>query len=124
MQFKTLKISQWQQFESIELHIHDRLTILTGANGSGKTTLLNLFAKHFGWQSISLATPKHDKTGLRGQGLRGQVLQNQRASGSGLAKSHYTFYNFFYGKTNTYRIIRRIVPCHLAWRQARGHLLF
>lgn len=65
MQFKTLKITQWQQFDSIELHIHDRLTILTGANGSGKTTLLNLFAKHFGWQSVSLATPKYDKdTGI------------------------------------------------------------
>lgn len=62
MQFKKLKINQWQQFEEVDLDIHDRLTILTGANGSGKTTLLTLFAKHhLGWQSTSLATPKHDK---------------------------------------------------------------
>lgn len=61
MQFKKLKINQWQQFEEIDLDIHDRLTILTGANGSGKTTLLNLFARHAGWQSTSLATPKYDK---------------------------------------------------------------
>lgn len=65
MQFKTFKITQWQQFDAIDLKIHDRLTILTGANGSGKTTLLNLFAKHYGWNSISLATPKREKeTGI------------------------------------------------------------
>jgi len=56
--FKKIKINQWQQFDSIDLDIHEKLTIFTGANGSGKTTLLNLFAKHFGWQSVSLATPK------------------------------------------------------------------
>lgn len=61
MHFKNLKINHWQQFEVVDLNIHDRLTILTGANGSGKTTLLNLIAKHFGWQSISLATPQQEK---------------------------------------------------------------
>jgi hypothetical protein len=64
--FNKLKINHWQQFEAVDLDIHDRLTILTGSNGSGKTTLLNLFAKHhFGWQSVSLATPKPEKgTGI------------------------------------------------------------
>lgn len=65
MYFKKLKINHWQQFDTVDLDIHEKLTILTGANGSGKTTLLNLFAKHFGWQSVSLATPKHEKeTGI------------------------------------------------------------
>lgn len=65
MYFKRVKINHWQQFDTIDLNIHDKLTILTGANGSGKTTLLNLLAKHFGWASFSIATPKQEKkTGI------------------------------------------------------------
>lgn len=67
MRFKKLKINHWQQFDAIDLEIHDQLTILTGANGCGKTTLLNLLAKHSqsGWQSVSLATPKSEQdTGI------------------------------------------------------------
>lgn len=48
MNFNRLEVYQWQQFEKVDIELHDRLTILTGANGSGKTTLLNLFAKHAG----------------------------------------------------------------------------
>jgi AAA15 family ATPase/GTPase len=59
--FKKLEINEWQQFERIELEIHDRLTILTGSNGCGKTTLLSLLAKHSGWSINSLSTPKKDK---------------------------------------------------------------
>ena len=59
--FKKLEIKHWQQFDRIELDIHERLTIITGSNGCGKTTLLNLFARHCGWQNQSLSTPKEDK---------------------------------------------------------------
>ena len=61
MFFSKLKLNHWQQFENIDLDIHERLTIITGSNGCGKTTLLNLFAKHSGWQGSSLSTPKKDK---------------------------------------------------------------
>lgn len=65
MYFSKLKLNHWQQFNNINLDIHDRITIITGANGCGKTTLLNLFAKHSGWQAQSLSTPKKDKkTGI------------------------------------------------------------
>ena len=66
MNFKHLKISEWQQFQSIEIDFHEKLTILTGANGSGKTTILgNILAKHYGWQIQSLSTPKKDiKSGV------------------------------------------------------------
>jgi len=65
MFFKKLKLTHWQQFENIDLDIHERLTIITGSNGCGKTTLLNLFARHSGWQGMSLSTPKKDKkTGI------------------------------------------------------------
>lgn len=60
-----MEIKHWQQFESVDLEVHDRLTIITGANGCGKTTILNLFARHSGWNSVSLSTPKTDKnTGI------------------------------------------------------------
>lgn len=59
--FQKLTISDgWQQFQNVEINFHDRLTILTGANGSGKTTILNLLAKHFGWETQFMATPKRD----------------------------------------------------------------
>ena len=39
--FSGLYLSGWRQFEFVELDLHPRLTILTGANGCGKTTILN-----------------------------------------------------------------------------------
>lgn len=62
MTFKKFIIdTPWQQFESLNLDFHDKLTVLTGANGSGKTTILNLLAKHSGWDYASLSVPKKDK---------------------------------------------------------------
>lgn len=62
MNFKSLKISEWQQFQNIEINFHNRLTVLTGANWSWKTTILqNILAKHFWWNSKSCSTPKKDK---------------------------------------------------------------
>ena len=55
--FKRLQISGWRQFESIELDLHPKLTIITGANGAGKSTLLSVFNKHFGYTRNYLATP-------------------------------------------------------------------
>ena len=51
----------WQQFESLELNFHERLTVLTGANGSGKSTILNILAKHSGWDYNPLSVPWKDK---------------------------------------------------------------
>jgi predicted ATP-binding protein involved in virulence len=61
MKFKKLKISDWKQFQNIDIEFHSNLTVLTGANGSGKTTILNLLARHFGWSINELATPAKDE---------------------------------------------------------------
>jgi len=61
MKFRSLEITDWKQFQNLNIQFHDRLTVLTGANGSGKTTILNLLARHFGWSIHELATPAKDE---------------------------------------------------------------
>ena len=58
--FKNIKISNWRQFENIDIELDSDITILTGKNGSGKTTLLNLLAKHFGWHIQLISSPQLD----------------------------------------------------------------
>ena len=63
--FTGLKLEEWQQFRSVDLQFHPRLTVLTGANASGKTTILNLLARHTDWQVQTLSVPRRSaRTGL------------------------------------------------------------
>ena len=65
LNFKKLTITDWKQFEKIEIDFHPQLTVMTGANGSGKTTIINMLSRHFGWEHTELATPAQEaKTGL------------------------------------------------------------
>lgn len=61
MHFKRINVERWQQFDSIDLDLSSRLTILTGANGSGKSTLLGTLARHNGWDVAHLAVPRQEK---------------------------------------------------------------
>jgi predicted ATP-binding protein involved in virulence len=47
--FKKLALTGWRQFEDIDLDLHTRLTIITGANGAGKSSIIRIFSKHFGF---------------------------------------------------------------------------
>jgi hypothetical protein len=60
--FKQLTITDWKQFQKIDIDFHPQLTVLTGANGSGKTTILNLLSRHFGWDHKELSTPSEEKS--------------------------------------------------------------
>ena len=59
--FQKLRIEGWRQFRSIEIDIHPKLTIITGANGAGKSTLLSFFTRHFGYARNYLAIPQTRK---------------------------------------------------------------
>lgn len=63
LSFSRLELAGWCQFDSVDIEIHPRLTILTGANGSGKSTLINIFSTHFGWSRPFLGTPRRSKDG-------------------------------------------------------------
>ncbi|MDB9999668.1 AAA family ATPase [Porticoccaceae bacterium] len=56
-QFKHLKLSDWRQFDNIDIDFEAQTTILTGGNGCGKTTILNVLSRHFGWNLAFSATP-------------------------------------------------------------------
>ena len=55
--FSSLRIEGWRQFGHVDIALHPRLTVLTGANGAGKSTLLRILHSHFGFQQHFLATP-------------------------------------------------------------------
>lgn len=55
--FKRIALQGWRQFEDVDIELHDRLTIITGANGAGKSSLLRIFSRHFGFDRPYLATP-------------------------------------------------------------------
>ena len=63
--YNNIKISNWRQFENIDINFDEHLTILTGANGAGKTTLLNILSKPLGRDIQLVKKKKKDsKTGL------------------------------------------------------------
>ena len=55
--FSSLRIEGWRQFGRVDIEIHPRLTVLTGANGAGKSSLLRIFNGHFGINQHFLGTP-------------------------------------------------------------------
>ena len=55
--FHSLRIEGWRQFGHVDIALHPRLTVLTGANGAGKSSLLRIFHGHFGIRQPFLATP-------------------------------------------------------------------
>lgn len=61
--FSSLLVEGWRQFGHVEIELHPRLTVLTGANGAGKSSLLRIFTRHFGWDRPFLATPIRDESG-------------------------------------------------------------
>lgn len=60
--FKSLSLDGWRQFRRIDIKLHPRLTVLTGANGAGKTTILSIISRHLGWANQYIATPSRRGT--------------------------------------------------------------
>lgn len=55
--FHKIALQGWRQFDDVEIELHDRLTIITGANGAGKSSILKIFLQHFGVSLPFLSTP-------------------------------------------------------------------
>jgi predicted ATPase len=57
-------LRQWRQFDEVDIELHPRLTVLTGANGSGKSTILSILEGNLigGERGNYLATPVEDRT--------------------------------------------------------------
>lgn len=49
-----LNLYEWNQFKSINIKFHPRVTIITGANGSGKSTILRVIGSLIGWKHLQL----------------------------------------------------------------------
>ncbi|QGW64734.1 AAA family ATPase [Lysobacter soli] len=62
--FAAITIEGWRQFKAVNIELHPRLTVLTGANGAGKSTILSVFSQHFGWHRPLLATPVPTRDGV------------------------------------------------------------
>lgn len=62
--FKHLRVNNWRQFSEIDIAIHPRLTVLTGANGAGKSTLIRIFSQHLGFSRPLLGVPIKGKNGV------------------------------------------------------------
>ena len=63
IRFKTLEVTDWRQFRSVNVEFHPRATVIVmvGANGSGKTSLLNMLSQHIGWAPGFVGTPTADE---------------------------------------------------------------
>jgi hypothetical protein len=55
--FNNITIDKWNQFEHVDITLHPKLTVLTGANGAGKSTILRVFSRLIGWNINETATP-------------------------------------------------------------------
>jgi energy-coupling factor transporter ATP-binding protein EcfA2 len=55
--FSKLVIENWRQFTDINIDLHPRLTVITGANGAGKSTLIRIFSQHLGFQRPLFGVP-------------------------------------------------------------------
>ncbi|PGC61991.1 hypothetical protein COM21_29300 [Bacillus toyonensis] len=52
-----LTITNWNQFNNVNIDFHPQVTIITGTNGSGKSTIVRLISRNLGWNYKEIATP-------------------------------------------------------------------
>lgn len=59
-----IQLRQWRHFDNIDIELHPRLTVLTGANGSGKSTILSILEGNLigGVRESYLATPVENES--------------------------------------------------------------
>lgn len=101
--YDNIKISDWRQFQDIDINFDEHLTILTGANGAGKTTILNILSKPLGRTINFVSTPERDKkTGIL-KYLTGKFFRKSKEINIANTISSQALGSISY-KSNTYNI--------------------
>ena len=76
-------MSNWRQFEDIDIQFHPRMTIITGPNGAGKTTVLNMVSRTMGWDIALLAVPTPDMQSIESEIGEGPLFVASRPQPNG-----------------------------------------
>ncbi|ASI36860.1 hypothetical protein A0126_18775 (plasmid) [Exiguobacterium sp. N4-1P] len=54
---KNLSINKWNQFNTVKIDFHPKVTIITGSNGAGKSTLFRMLSSDMGWGYAEVSNP-------------------------------------------------------------------
>lgn len=91
VEFRQLRLGGWQQFASVDIEFHERLTVITGANGAGKSTLLNILATHVGINRPHYGIPIRDPNGSISYAIHGISPETRAArDGEQIGEIQYT----------------------------------
>lgn len=98
--FAKLAIENWRQFTDIDIDLHPRLTVITGANGAGKSTLIRIFSQHLGFQRPLFGVPFLGDSGTlsyfsgifsrRGKRILERISTSEQASQKSVGQLKYT----------------------------------
>lgn len=107
---KSLKISHWNQFHSVEINFHPKITIITGSNGAGKSTLFRMLSSDMGWGYTEVSNPIRSKNEKETSSFRAGIteerykigLQNFKVQQENKSKK-LNYSNYYYDRYDHYR---------------------
>lgn len=74
---KSLKISDWNQFNSVKINFHPKITIITGSNGAGKSTLFRMLSSDMGWGYAEVSNPVRSENDKESSTFRAGITEER-----------------------------------------------